>query len=152
VVVILGEGDDKATVGELEAATARHLNRWTDEVCGKGAVSAENGDVELVAVGVSDEDVAIRRNINSVWEVGVIGASDFLEEISAIVHDDNLMAFEVAYIVYIAGTGPAEVGHGQVRRFLHVFGYGKVPPTHSDGVNRLPASFIPSRDRYEWVS
>ena len=47
MVVILGESDDKATVGELQAATARHLNRWTDEVCGKGAVSAENGDVEL---------------------------------------------------------------------------------------------------------
>ena len=47
MVVILGESDDKATVGELQAATARHLDRGTDEVCCKGAVSSENCDVEL---------------------------------------------------------------------------------------------------------
>ena len=36
-----GERDDKAAVGELEAATARRLDRWTDEVCGKGALCGD---------------------------------------------------------------------------------------------------------------
>ena len=30
VVVILGKRDDEAAIGQLQAATARHLDRWTD--------------------------------------------------------------------------------------------------------------------------
>ena len=70
--------------------------------------------------------------ILTVWEVSVVGPSDSLEEISAIINDDNLVAFEVAYVVYIPGTRPTEVRHGQVRRFLHVFGYGQVPVGYTD--------------------
>ena len=58
VVVILSERDDKATVGELEAATARHLNRWTDEVCGKGAVRGENCDVELESISALSHQIS----------------------------------------------------------------------------------------------
>ena len=47
VVVILGKRDDEAAIGQLQAATARHLDRWTDEVCCEGAVSGEDCDVEL---------------------------------------------------------------------------------------------------------
>ena len=74
----------------------------------------------------------IQAQIHSVWEVGIIRPSDSLEEISAIINDDNLVAFEVAYVVYIPGTRPTEVRHGQVRRFLHVFGYGQVPVGYTD--------------------
>ena len=45
----------------------------------------------------------------TVWEVGVVGPSDFLEEIPAIINDDDLVAFEVAYVVYIASAGSSEV-------------------------------------------
>lgn len=59
--------------------------------------------------------------ILTVWEVSVVGPSDSLEEITAIINDDDLVAFEVAYVVYIATAGSSEVRHGQVRRFLHIF-------------------------------
>ena len=59
--------------------------------------------------------------IHAVWKVCVIRPSNSLEEISAVVHDDHLVAFKVAYIVYIAGTVAAKVRHGQVGRLLHVF-------------------------------
>ena len=64
---------------------------------------------------------ASQVQIYAVWKVCVIGASNSLEKISAIVHDDHLVAFKVAYIVYIAGTVAAKVRHGQVGRLLHVF-------------------------------
>ena len=46
-MIILGESDDKATGGELHAATSRHLDRGADEVCCKGAISSDNCDVDL---------------------------------------------------------------------------------------------------------
>ena len=52
MVVILGQRDDEATVGELQAATARHLDRRTDEMCGKCAIGGEDSNVELQNVSV----------------------------------------------------------------------------------------------------
>ena len=47
MMIVFGERDDKAAIGEFEATAARHLDRWADEVCSEGAVSGEHCDVEL---------------------------------------------------------------------------------------------------------
>ena len=72
-MVVLGEGDDIALGGDFEAAAARHLHTRALELTHVGALVVKDGDVELVAVRVPDQDVPVVRDVDAVGE-----ASDLL--------------------------------------------------------------------------
>ena len=115
MVVVLGERDDEALAGDLEAAAARHLHIGTLELAEHGAVAREHGHVEAIAVAVADEHVAVVAHVDAVGEVGDVLAANAAQEVAVLVEDDHTVALEVAHKVLVAVDG-------DVRGLAHVVG------------------------------
>ena len=77
--------------------------------------SIVDGNMELIAVRVSNEDVSLIGNIDSIREIGVRSGTNSTDELSAFVDYYNAVAFEIANVVMIAENC-------DVRRFAHIIG------------------------------
>ena len=77
--------------------------------------SIVDGNMKLIAVRVSNEDVSLIRNINSIRKIGVRSGTNSTDELSAFVDYYNAVAFEIANVVMIAENC-------DVRRFAHIIG------------------------------
>ena len=77
--------------------------------------SIVDGNMKLIAVRVSNEDVSLIGNIDSIRKIGVWSGTNSTDELSAFVNYYNAMAFEIANVVMIAENR-------DVRRFAHVIG------------------------------
>ena len=75
-MIILGQSDDVTLGGDFEAAAAADFDVGTLELGQQGAVALKHGHVEPVAVRIADEHVTRVRNVDAVWEVGDVFASD----------------------------------------------------------------------------
>ena len=88
----------------------------------KAAILRVFGDVKAIAVAVTDENVALRRDVDAVGKVdGGVGAN-LLDEFATPIVSTHAVALEVANVEGV-------VGHGHVRRLLHVLRAGK-PKVH----------------------
>ena len=77
--------------------------------------SIVDGNMKLIAVRVSNEDVSLIGNINSIRKIGVRSGTNSTDELSAFVNYYDAVAFEIANVVMIAENR-------DVRRFAHVIG------------------------------
>lgn len=76
MVVVLGQGDDVALRGDLEAAAPAHLHVGTLKLADHGAITLKHGNVEAVAVAVPDQHVPGIADVYAVGEVGDILAAN----------------------------------------------------------------------------
>ena len=60
----------------LEATTTAYFHIWTLKLANKCCVTLENGNVKPVAVAVTDKNVASITNVDSVWVVGEVLATN----------------------------------------------------------------------------
>ena len=77
--------------------------------------SIVDGNMELIAVRISNEDISLIGNIDPIWEIGVRSGTNSTDELSAFVNYYNAVAFEIANVVVIAENC-------DIRRFAHVIG------------------------------
>jgi len=82
MLVVLGERHDVALRGDLEAAAATHLHVRTLELADERAVALEHGNVEPVAVAVTDQHVAGITDVDAVRVVGDVLAADAVKKLA----------------------------------------------------------------------
>jgi len=122
VMVVFGQRDDVSFGGDFEAAATRDFDVRTLELRGRDGVGGGggdpgrglvvDGDVELVAVRVSDEDVASVGDVNAVGEAGDVIGADLAQQLAVLVDNYNVVVPEIANVKV-----PLE--NPDVRRLLH---------------------------------
>lgn len=119
-MVVLGQGDDVALGGDLEAAAPGHLDVRALELGHQAAVAVEDGHVELVAVRVAHQDVAGVGDVDAVGEAGDAVVPDPAQQVPVLADDHHVVALEVADVIFSAEDG-------NVGRLVHELGALVVP-------------------------
>ena len=91
-MVVFGQGDDVPVGGDLEAAAPRDLDVRTVELGDVLPEAVVDGHVELVAVGVADEDVALVGDVDAVGEAGNLLVPNAANKTTLFIDDNNAVA------------------------------------------------------------
>ena len=139
VMVVLGQRHDEALAGDLQSAASGDLDGGAVEVLHLGAAGVEHGDVELVAVAVTHEDVARVGDVDAVGEGRDALVADLLDVAALVVDDAHAVALEVGDVVVAAAhrdvRGLFDVELGDVDAAEAVAGLGDLPDHFVDAVH-----------------
>jgi len=107
VVVVFGKGDDETLGSNLQATAAGNLNMRALKLSVAERrvlvflvlLMSVDGDVELVPVGVTNQDVAGVRNVNSVRETSHLLRTDLPQQLTFGGHNYYIVVPEVAHVI-----------------------------------------------------
>jgi len=107
VVVVFCKGDDETLGSNLQATAAGNLNMRALKLSVAERrvlvflvlLMSVDGDVELVPVGVTNQDVAGVRNVNSVWETSHLLRTDLPQQLTFGGHNYYIVVPEVAHVI-----------------------------------------------------
>lgn len=92
MMIILGEGNHISLGRDLESATARDFDAGTLELADVVALVVEHGDVELIAVRVSDQDVSRVGDVDPVRKTGDSLVTDPTAKLTILANDNDTVA------------------------------------------------------------
>ena len=96
VVVVLSQRHHIALWRDLEAAAATHFHVGTLELANERSVTLEHGNVEAVAMTVTNKDVTRVTDVNAIGEVCDVLATNPPQELTILVEDHHTVALEQA--------------------------------------------------------
>ena len=116
-MVVFGQSHDVPLRGDLESAAAGDLDVRALELWDERPLAVEHGHVELVAVRVPNEHVALVADVDAVGKAGDGLGADPAQEVTVLGEDDDRVALEVADVV----LGPVDGDVGGLRHVVRAF-------------------------------
>jgi len=123
VVVIFSKGDDETLGSNLQATAAGNLNMRALKLSVAErrvlvVLMSVDGDVELVPVGVTNQDVAGVRNVNSVRETSHLLRTDLPQQLTFGGDHYYIVVPEVAHVIVALENTDVTWFFHEVRTFV----------------------------------
>jgi len=96
VLVVLGQRHNVSLRRDLQTTAAAHLHVRTLKLTDERSVALEHGDVEPVAMAVTNQHVARVADVDAIWVVGDVLAADAVKELAILAEDHHTVALTAA--------------------------------------------------------
>jgi len=92
MLIVLGQCHNVSLRSNLQATTTAHFHIRTLKLANECCITLEYSNVKPVTMAVTNKDVTRITNIDSIWVVGEVFATNTAQKLSFLAEDDNTVA------------------------------------------------------------